>query len=44
MEDFASWFTGWFCRVQFVCHQGEINWLGYLVIGFAFLFILGLFT
>ena len=31
-----------FCKVGFVCWNGEPNWLGWVALGFAVLMILGI--
>jgi hypothetical protein len=39
IEEWWDWFVDGFCRVEFVCYQGEPNWLGWIVIGLPTLFI-----
>ena len=34
-------FINGYCKVEFLCHGGEPNWLGWVVIVFAGLFLLG---
>ena len=42
---FSVWdpFVTGFCKVQFLCYQGDPNWLGWIVIGGGGLMALGLF-
>jgi len=33
MNEFMELFYEKFCEVEFLCHQGEPNWLGWIAIG-----------
>jgi hypothetical protein len=35
MIEYWNWFITEFCKMEFVCHQAEPNWLGWLVIAFG---------
>jgi len=35
MIEYWNWFVTGFCKVEFLCHQAEPNWLGWIVIAFG---------
>ena len=35
-------FIAGFCKVEFLCHAGEPNWLGWGLLGFSALIVLGI--
>ena len=42
----AGWwdsFAQGFCKVQFLCFAGDPNWLGWIVLAFGALLLLGVF-
>jgi hypothetical protein len=40
MDEYWDKFIFEFCKVEFVCWQGEPNWLGWIVLACVVLFIL----
>jgi hypothetical protein len=44
MEETWGTFIQAFCKVEFLCYAGEPNWLGWGVIGFGGMIILGIIT
>ena len=42
LQIFWGKFINSFCKVEFVCYQGDPNWLGWILISFLGLFILGI--
>jgi len=44
MDEYWSAFIGGFCKVEFLCHTGDPNWLGWGVIGIGVLIVGGIVT